>query len=154
MPTYTLKDENFMKLAIEQAKIAAELQEIPVGAIVVKDGEIVGKGYNRRETDKSTIAHAEILAIEDACKNLNSCRLNDCELYVTLEPCPMCAGAIINARIKRVIYGASDEKWGCCGSLANFLVMPFEHNPMSKSKVLEKECEELLLNFFKNLRKR
>ena len=152
MPSYLLHDEAFMRLAIEQAQIAASLGEIPVGAVVVKDGQVIGRGYNRREIDSSATAHAEVLAIEDACKQLGTWRLTDCELYVTLEPCPMCAGAIINARIRRVIYGAKDERAGCCGSVADFFVMPFNHNPLSRSGILAEECKKLLLDFFSTLR--
>lgn len=152
MPSYLLRDEAFMRLAIEQAQIAASLGEIPVGAVVVKDGQVIGRGYNRREIDSSATAHAEVLAIEDACKQLGTWRLTDCELYVTLEPCPMCAGAIINARIRRVIYGAKDERAGCCGSVADFFVMPFNHNPLSRSGILAEECKKLLLDFFSTLR--
>ncbi len=153
MPAYLERDEYFMGLAIEQARLAAQLGEIPVGAVVVKDGQVIGKGYNRREVDSSATAHAEVLAIEDACKHLNSWRLTDCELYVTLEPCPMCAGAIINARIRRVIYGVKDEKAGCCGSVADFFVMPFNHNPLSRSGIRAEECKALLTEFFSELRR-
>ncbi|MGN0663604.1 MAG: tRNA adenosine(34) deaminase TadA [Negativibacillus sp.] len=152
MPAYTLRDENFMRLAIEQAQLAAQLGEIPVGAVVVKDGQVIGRGYNRRESDLSAIGHAEILAIQDACRTLNSWRLTDCELYVTLEPCPMCAGAIINARIRRVVYGVKDEKAGCCGSVADFFAMPFSHTPLSRSGILAEECGRLLTDFFTQLR--
>ena len=152
MPSYLHQDEAFMRLAIEQAQIAASLGEIPVGAVVVKDGQVIGRGYNRREVDASATAHAEVLAIEDACKHLGTWRLTDCELYVTLEPCPMCAGAIINSRIRRVVYGAKDERAGCCGSVADFFVMPFNHNPLSRSGILADECQKLLLDFFSNLR--
>ena len=144
MPSYLHRDEEFMRLAIEQAQLAAQLGEIPVGAVVVKDDQVIGRGYNRREIDSSATAHAEVLAIEDACKHLGTWRLTDCELYVTLEPCPMCAGAIINARIRRVIYGAKDERAGCCGSVADFFVMPFNHNPLSRSGILADECKTLL----------
>lgn len=152
MPSYLHRDEEFMRLAIEQARLAAQLGEIPVGAVVVKDDQVIGRGYNRREIDSSATAHAEVLAIEDACKHLGTWRLTDCELYVTLEPCPMCAGAIINARIRRVIYGAKDERAGCCGSVADFFVMPFNHNPLSRSGILADECKTLLLDFFSALR--
>jgi len=152
MPSYLHRDEEFMRLAIEQAQLAAQLGEIPVGAVVVKDDQVIGRGYNRREIDSSATAHAEVLAIEDACKHLGTWRLTDCELYVTLEPCPMCAGAIINARIRRVIYGAKDERAGCCGSVADFFVMPFNHNPLSRSGILAEECKTLLLDFFSSLR--
>ncbi len=153
MPAYLERDEYFMGLAIDLAKEAALLGEIPVGAVVVKDGQVIGRGYNRREVDSSATAHAEVLAIEDACKTLGSWRLTDCELYVTLEPCPMCAGAIINARIRRVIYGAKDEKAGCCGSVADFFVMPFNHNPLSRSGIRSDECSALLADFFSHLRR-
>ena len=152
MPAYTHRDENFMRLAIEQAQLAAQLGELPVGAVVVKDGQVIGRGYNRRESDLSAIGHAEILAIQDACRTLNSWRLTDCELYVTLEPCPMCAGAIINARIRRVVYGVKDEKAGCCGSVADFFAMPFSHTPLSRSGILAEECGRLLTDFFTQLR--
>ena len=152
MPSYLHRDEEFMRLAIEQARLAAQLGEIPVGAVVVKDDQVIGRGYNRREIDSSATAHAEVLAIEDACKHLGTWRLTDCELYVTLEPCPMCAGAIINARIRRVIYGAKDDRAGCCGSVADFFVMPFNHNPLSRSGILADECKTLLLDFFSTLR--
>ena len=152
MPSYLHRDEEFMRLAIEQAQLAAQLGEIPVGAVVVKADQVIGRGYNRREIDSSATAHAEVLAIEDACKHLGTWRLTDCELYVTLEPCPMCAGAIINARIRRVIYGAKDERAGCCGSVADFFVMPFNHNPLSRSGILAEECKTLLLDFFSSLR--
>ncbi len=152
MPAYLHRDEGFMRLAIEQAQIAAALGEIPVGAVVVKDGQVIGRGYNRREVDHSATAHAEVLAIEDACKTLGTWRLTDCELYVTLEPCPMCAGAIINSRIRRVIYGVKDEKAGCCGSIADFFAMPFNHSPLSRSGILEEECRNLLTTFFQQLR--
>ena len=152
MPSYLHRDEEFMRLAIEQAQLAAQLGEIPVGAVVVKDDQVIGRGYNRREIDSSATAHAEVLAIEDACKHLGTWRLTDCELYVTLEPCPMCAGAIINARIRRVIYGAKDDRAGCCGSIADFFVMPFNHNPLSRSGILADECKTLLLDFFSALR--
>lgn len=152
MPSYLERDEHYMRLAIEQAKIAAKLGEIPVGAVLVKGGEVISSGYNRREVDSSATAHAEVLAIEAACKKLGTWRLTDCELYVTLEPCPMCAGAIINSRIRRVVYGAKDEKAGCCGSVADFFVMPFNHNPLSRSGVLAEECRCLLQDFFAELR--
>lgn len=152
MPSYLHRDESFMRLAIEQARIAAALGEIPVGAVVVKDGQVIGRGYNRREVDSSATAHAEVLAIEDACKALGTWRLTDCDLYVTLEPCPMCAGAIINSRIRRVVYGVKDEKAGCCGSVADFFAMPFNHTPLSRSGILAEECRELLTDFFQQLR--
>lgn len=149
-----LYDEEMMLKALELAKKAYSLGEIPVGAIVVDgDGNIIGEGYNRRESDNSPTAHAEMLAIEKAAETLGHWRLSECTLYVTLEPCPMCAGAIINSRLKRVVYGAFDDKGGACASVVNLFELPFNHKPMVRSRVLEKECGELLTEFFYNLRK-
>jgi tRNA(adenine34) deaminase len=125
-----------------------------VGAVVVWEGKIVGRGMNLRETDKNALRHAEIMAIDEACKNLGGWRLWKCDLYVTLEPCSMCAGAIINSRVKRVIYGASDPKAGSCGSLTNLFEMPYNHKPEVVSGVLEKECSEILSRFFARLREK
>lgn len=148
-----LYDEEMMLKAIDLAKKAAELGECPIGAIITdKEGNIIGEGYNRRETDNSPTAHAEILAIEAAAKHLGSWRLTDCTLYVTLEPCPMCAGAIINSRLKRVVYGAFDDKGGACTSVVNLFELPFNHKPLVRSRVLEKECGEILKVFFQKLR--
>lgn len=142
-----------MLKAIEQAKKAYVLGECPVGAVITDgSGNIISEGYNRRETDNSPTAHAEVIAIENAAKKLGSWRLSDCTLYVTLEPCPMCAGAIINSRIKRVVYGAFDEKGGACSSVLNLFEYPFNHKPLVRSRILEKECGELLTDFFKKLR--
>lgn len=149
-----LYDEEMMLKALELAKKAYSIGEIPVGAIVVDgDGNIIGEGYNRRESDNSPTAHAEMLAIEKAAETLGHWRLSDCTLYVTLEPCPMCAGAIINSRLKRVVYGAFDDKGGACASVVNLFELPFNHKPLVRSRVLEKECGELLTEFFYNLRK-
>ncbi len=149
-----LFDEEMMLKALDLAKKAYELGECPVGAVVTdKDGNIIGEGYNRRECDNSPTAHAEILALEAAAKHLKSWRLSQCTIYVTLEPCPMCAGAIINARIKRLVYGAFDEKGGACTSVVNLFELPFNHKPLVRSRVLEKECGELLTKFFQDLRK-
>lgn len=145
-------DEIFMKMAIEQAKLAAEQGEVPVGAVIVKDGEVVSAGYNRRETDKNSLSHAETIAINKACKKLSGWRLFQCDLYVTLEPCPMCAGAIINSRIKRVIFGAYDKKAGCFGSVADFNGLEFNHKPEIIGGILADECSALLSDFFKELR--
>ncbi len=146
-------DEEYMKICIELAKEAAENGECPVGAIVVdSDGNIISRGYNKRETDNSPTAHAEIIAIEKAARKLNSWRLSDCTLYVTLEPCPMCAGAIINSRIKRVVYGAFDEKGGACASVMNIFDYPFNHKPLVRSRILMDECSAILTDFFKGLR--
>ena len=149
-----LYDEEMMLKAIELAKKALEMGESPVGAIIIdKEGNIIGEGYNRRENDNSPTAHAEIIAIEAAAKYLNSWRLSDCTLYVTLEPCPMCAGAIINSRLKRVVYGAFDDKGGACASVVNLFELPFNHKPLVRSRVLEEECGKLLTGFFRELRK-
>ena len=146
------KDVIYMRAAIDLAKKAAELGEVPIGAVVVKDGEIVGEGFNLRENAKLSTAHAEIAAIESACKNLGGWRLFGCTLYVTLEPCAMCAGAIVNSRIDRVVYGASDIRFGACGSLFNINSYPLNHAFMIESGVCEEECKTLLSDFFKNLR--
>lgn len=149
-----LYDEEMMLKALELAKKAYSMGEIPVGAIVVDgDGNIIGEGYNRRESDNSPTAHAEMLAIEKAAETLGHWRLSECTLYVTLEPCPMCAGAIINSRLKRVVYGAFDDKGGACASVVNLFELPFNHKPLVRSRVLEKECGEILTEFFYNLRK-
>ena len=148
-------DEEYMTVCIELAKKAAEKGECPVGAVVVnKDGEILGRGYNMRETLQSPTAHAEILAIEQAAKALGSWRLTDCTLYVTLEPCPMCTGAIINSRIKRLVYGASDYKAGSCGSVIDLFSLPYNHKPEVAKGVMQEECAALLSDFFKKLRKK
>ena len=147
-------DEKFMRLALEQAHLAYKMGEVPVGAVVVRNGEVVGTGYNRRETDKNAVAHAELLAIDDACKRLGGWRLWECELYVTLEPCPMCAGAIINSRIKRLIYGASDKKAGSVESVVRMFDLPYNHKPPYTAGVLEEECSQILKSFFKEMRKR
>lgn len=150
----TKRDEIYMKKALELARIAAEQGEVPVGAIIVKDstGEIVGRGFNRREYGKSPLTHAEIVAIDEASRRLGGWRLIDCELYVTLEPCPMCAGAIINSRIERVVFGAYDKKAGSCGSVTNLFELPYNHKPELVGGVLESECAGVLSEFFKNLR--
>ena len=149
-----MTDEDYMREALSLAKKAFELGEVPVGAVAVWEGKIVGRGMNLRETDKNALRHAEIAAIDEACKNLGGWRLWKCYLYVTLEPCPMCAGAIINSRIKRVVYGASDPKAGSCGSLANLFELPYNHKPEVTSGVLEKECSEILSDFFAKLREK
>ena len=146
------EDLLFMKEALALAEQAAALGEVPVGAVVVKDGKIIASGFNRRETGPSATAHAELSAIEEACRVLQRWRLSDCTLYVTLEPCPMCAGAIINARLKRVVYGAKDEKAGACGSVVDLFEMGFNHRPVLKSGVLAEECGALLSRFFQALR--
>lgn len=146
-------DSGYMKEAIKQAKKAAEIGEVPIGCIIVKDGRIIARGYNRRNKDHSTLSHAEIRAIKKASKVLNDWRLSDCTLYVTLEPCQMCAGAIVQARIPRVVLGCMNPKAGCGGSILNILQMKeFNHQVEVKRGVLEKECSEVLSGFFKSLR--
>ena len=147
-----MTDLEYMDAALELAKEAAEDGEVPVGCVVVCGDKIVGRGRNRRETDKSALAHAEIEAIAEACKTLGGWRLWECTLYVTLEPCPMCAGAIINARIPRVVYGASDKKCGAAGSVCNLFSMAFNHHPQVEVGLREEECSRLLTEFFQNLR--
>lgn len=149
-----MTDEEYMREALSLAEKSFELGEVPVGAVAVWEGKIVGRGMNLRETDKNALRHAEIMAIDEACKNLGGWRIWKCDLYVTLEPCPMCAGAIINSRVKRVIYGASDPKAGSCGSLTNLFEMPYNHKPEVVSGVLEKECSEILSRFFARLREK
>ena len=147
-------DKYFMNEALRLASLAADVGEIPVGAVVVRDGVIVGKGYNLRENQKSAIAHAEVIAIEQACRAVGDWRLTGCTLYVTLEPCPMCAGAIVNSRIEKVVYGASDSSAGCCGSLINLNAYPFNHSFEIEGGVCEAECRTLLKDFFERKRKR
>ena len=146
-------DEKFMREAILLAKEAADDDEAPIGAVIVRDGEIVGHGRNRREKDKNALGHAEIEAINDACKTLGGWRLIGCTMYVTLEPCPMCTGAIINSRIERVVFGAYDKKAGSCGSLINLFNLPYNHKPILSGGFMEEECGSLLSEFFKKLRK-
>ena len=148
-----MTDTEFMNIAIEQAKIAAEELEVPVGAVIVRNGEVVSVGRNRRETGKNALAHAEIEAIDLACKKLGGWRLWECEMYVTLEPCPMCTGAIINSRLRRVVFGASDYKAGSCGSVINLFELPYNHKPELVSGFMAEECSALLSEFFANLRK-
>ncbi|HHZ05596.1 MAG TPA: nucleoside deaminase [Clostridiales bacterium] len=146
------KNNEFMEAAYKLAKQAADIGEVPVGAVVVHKNTIVGTGINRRETEKNALCHAEIEAINNACKSLDGWRLWDCELYVTLEPCPMCTGAIINSRIKRVVFGAYDKKSGSCGSVINLLDYPYNHKPVITGGYMEDKCAELLTDFFKKLR--
>lgn len=147
-----MEDSVFMDVAIALAKEAAAEGEVPVGCVIVRGNEIVGRGRNRREAAKTALGHGEIEAIRDACRNLGGWRLWECTLYVTLEPCPMCAGAIINARIPRVVYGASDAKSGACGSVCDLFSMNFNHHPVVEKGVREAECTQLLQSFFQNLR--
>ena len=147
-----MEDRDYMLAALELAKEAFAEGEVPVGCVIVRNGEVVGRGRNRRETGKTALGHAELDAIADACAKLGGWRLWDCTLYVTLEPCPMCAGAIINARIPRVVYGASDKKAGSCGSVCNLFSMNYNHHPQVVSGVMEEECAALLKDFFEKLR--
>lgn len=146
------REEELMREAIALAREAAADGEVPVGAIVVRDDVIVGRGRNRREVGKNALCHAELEAIGNACEALGGWRLWQCELFVTLEPCPMCAGAIINARIPRVFYGAKDAKAGSCGSVVNLFELPYNHKPELTGGVLEDECACLLTEFFQRLR--
>ncbi|GGE85901.1 tRNA adenosine(34) deaminase TadA [Priestia taiwanensis] len=148
-----MNDEQYMKVAIEQAREAEAIGEVPIGAVVVHNDEIISKAYNLRERDQRSIAHAELLAIDEACKKLGTWRLEEATLYVTLEPCPMCAGAIVLSRVKRVVYGATDPKGGCAGTLMNLLQEErFNHQAEVVSGVLEEECGAMLTNFFRTLR--
>lgn len=143
----------YMKEALKQAKKAYALGEVPIGCVIVHDGKIIGRGYNRRNTDKNTLAHAEITAINKASKKIGDWRLEDCTLYVTLEPCQMCAGAIVQARITEVVMGSMNPKAGCGGSILNILEMPqFNHQVVVTRGVMEKECSEMLTTFFRELR--
>lgn len=146
--------EKYMKEALKEAQKAYNKLEVPVGAIIVKDGKIIAKGHNQKETKFDTTKHAEIIAIQKASKKLNSWRLLDCEMYVTLEPCPMCAGALINSRIKKVYIGTNDEKTGAIGSVFNMLEdYTFNHKVEFEKGIMKEECEQILKDFFKNLRK-
>ena len=145
-------ENKYMRLAIKEAEKAEKENEVPVGAVIVKDGTVVATGRNRRESENNALCHAEIEAINNACKALESWRLSDCDLYVTLEPCPMCAGAIINARLRRVYYGAFDDKAGSFGSVADFNHLKYNHKPEIYAGIMEDECQLLLTEFFKNIR--
>lgn len=147
------EDERYMKEAVRQAKKAYALGEVPIGCVIVYDGKIIGRGYNRRNTDKSTLSHAEIIAIRKAGRVIGDWRLEDCTLYVTLEPCQMCAGAIVQARIPRVVMACMNPKAGCAGSVLNIFDMPqFNHQVESVRGVMESECAQMLRTFFKELR--
>ena len=146
--------EKYMKEAIKEAKKAEEKLEIPVGCVIVKDGKIVARAHNQKETKTDTTKHAEIIAIQKASKKLNAWRLLECEMYVTLEPCPMCAGALIQSRIKKVYIGTKDEKTGACGSVLNLLKdYEFNHKVEIETGIEQEECEKILKDFFKKLRK-
>ncbi len=149
-----MNDKKFMEEALRLARQAADEGEVPVGAVVVLGDEIVGRGRNRREKDKNALAHAELEAINEACKTLGGWRLWKCDMYVTLEPCPMCTGAIINSRIKRLVYGASDYKAGSCGSVVNLFDLPYNHKPETVTGFMQEECSQILTDFFRDLRKK
>lgn len=149
------EDILFMQAALEEAEKAAKKLEVPIGAVLVVDGEIISRAHNLRETEQSAVAHAELMAIEEACKKLGTWRLEDATLYVTLEPCPMCSGAIILSRVKRVVYGAFDPKGGCAGTFMNLLTDGrFNHQSEVTAGILAQECGDILSNFFRELRKR
>ena len=149
------QEEKYMKEAIRQAKKAYALDEVPIGCVIVQDGKIIARGYNRRNTDKNTLAHAELTAIRKASRKTGDWRLEDCTMYVTLEPCQMCAGAIVQARIPRVVMACMNPKAGCAGSILNILDMPqFNHQVEVVSGVMEEECSRMLKEFFKELRLR
>ncbi|MEE1075828.1 MAG: tRNA adenosine(34) deaminase TadA [Acutalibacteraceae bacterium] len=144
----------FMQKALELAKKAFDEDEVPIGAVVVRNGEIVGTGYNKRDSQKNAILHAETVAIYNACEKLGGWRLWECDLYVTLEPCPMCTGAIINSRIRNVYYGAKNPKAGACGSVINLFDYPFNHKPNVTSGLLEEECSKIMTDFFLKVREK
>ncbi len=145
-------NEKYMQKALELAKEAYKEGEVPVGAVIVKGDEIISTGRNRREKSKNALSHAEIEAINNACEKLGGWRLWECDIYVTLEPCPMCSGAIINARIPNVYFGAYDKNFGCCGSTLNILEMSNSFRPNYQGGIMEEECSTLITEFFKNLR--
>lgn len=144
--------EAFMREALAEARLALADAEVPIGAVVVRGGEVVGRGHNRRESGKNALYHAELMAIDEACKALGGWRLWECDLYVTLEPCPMCAGALVNARVRNVYYGARDEKAGSVESVTKLFDLPYNHRPRAYGGLLEEECAELLTEFFQRLR--
>ncbi|MBO5019871.1 MAG: nucleoside deaminase [Clostridia bacterium] len=146
-------DKKFMLEALKQAKLASDMGEVPVGAVIVKDGKIIAVGKNERETKQNALSHAEIEAINNACKTLGSWRLDGCEMYVTLEPCPMCAGAIINSRIKTLVFGAFDSKMGSIDSVINLCDYPYNHKVEVYGGIMEDECLSVLKTFFEDLRK-
>lgn len=147
-------EEKYMKEALKEALKARAKDEVPVGAVIVLNGKIIARGHNKRETKKNSLCHAEIIAIDKACKKLKNFRLENCELYVTLEPCLMCAGAIVQARIKKVIFGASDNKYGMAGKVFNAFELKSNHNVEIKKDVLKDECSEMLTSFFKEMREK
>lgn len=149
-----MTDKELMQAALEEARLAFEAGEVPVGAVIAKDGEIIARAHNLRENGKNALYHAELMAINQACQALGGWRLWQCELFVTLEPCPMCSGAIINSRLRRVVYAASDPKAGCCGSLTDLFALPFNHHPVIEHGLMEMESQQLLQQFFASLRQK
>lgn len=149
-----MTDQELMQAALEEARLAFEAGEVPVGAVIAKDGEIIARAHNLRETGKNALYHAELMAIDQACQALGGWRLWQCELFVTLEPCPMCSGAIINSRLRRIVYAASDPKAGCCGSLTDLFALPFNHHPIIEHGLMAEEAQQLLQAFFVSLRQK
>lgn len=146
------QEEKYMREAVRQAKKAAALKEVPIGCVIVHDEAIIARGYNRRTIDKNVLAHAEIIAIRKACRKIGDWRLEGCTMYVTLEPCPMCAGAILNARIPKVFYGARDSAFGACGGVTNLFMEQFPHRPALVGGILAEDCQAVLAEFFEKLR--
>ena len=152
---FMTQDEKYMKMAIKQAKKAYALDEVPIGCVIVQNDKIIARGYNRRNTDKNTLAHAELSAIKKASKKTGDWRLEDCTMYVTLEPCQMCAGAIVQSRLKKVVIACMNPKAGCAGSVLNLLQMKqFNHQVEMETGILEEECSQMLSSFFKELRQK
>ena len=149
-----MDDIFFMKKALRQAQLAKNAGEVPVGAVIVKDGKVIARGKNARETGKNAVLHAELAAIQKACRKLGGWRLIGCTLYVTLEPCIMCAGAIMNSRVERVVIGAADKKAGAYGGIVDINTLPVNHKPQIDFGVMERECSEILRDFFSELRRR
>lgn len=149
-----MEKEKFMKQALKEARKAYEKEEIPIGAVIVKNGKVIARGYNEKEMKKNTLKHAELVAIEKASKKLDCWRLQDCDLYVTLEPCPMCMGAILNARIHTLYFGTEDPKSGACGSVVDLTQYPFNHKLQVEKGIMQQECANILTTFFKELRKK
>ena len=149
-----MEHDDYMALALREAQLAAREGEVPVGCVIVKDGEVIAAGHNRRENDHSALLHAESIAIHRACLNLGDWRLENCRLYVTLEPCLMCAGAIVNSRVPEVFYGAKDRTFGACGSILNVFEEGFGHRPKLIGGIMEEECGKILQDFFKKTRKK
>ena len=149
-----MTDLELMQLALQQAQLAADMEEVPVGAVVALNGEPIAMAHNPRDTEKNATHHAELLAISRACEKLGGWRLWQCELFVTLEPCPMCSGAIINSRLRRVVYGAADPKAGCCGGLTDLFALPFNHHPVIEKGLCEEQATALMQQFFERLRQK